>query len=63
MKTSDEDKRSWAEMVVVAVTDELVAAGVEFPETHGEGLSPEQYAEAIRTLAGSSSGGGDDGDA
>lgn len=46
-----EDKRSWAELVVVAVTDELIAAGVVFPETHGEGLSPAQYAEAIRTLA------------
>ncbi len=48
--TSETDSRSWAEMVVVSVTDALVAAGVEPPQTHGEGLSPEQYAEIIRTL-------------
>ncbi len=42
--------RSWAEMVVIAVTEALVESGVTIPETHGEGLDPEQYRDLIRQL-------------
>jgi hypothetical protein len=42
-------ERSWAELVVIAINEELARAGIEFPETHGAGLEPDQYRELLRT--------------
>lgn len=46
----DEERRSWAESVAVAVTEELVAAGANFPDTHGAGAEPDFYRAAVRFL-------------
>lgn len=42
--------RNWSEMVVHAITEELIKAGIDLPKTHGEGLDPDQFAMIIQLI-------------